>query len=375
MIEPPRNEYLIDGRVLVGHSGVRGIGVYLRGLLSGFAELGVSDRIILLHSRGLNVPSEVRPGGPRAGPAVPVLKRRLQPLADPLMLGRILRGTAAAVYHGIEWAQPLPAPLPVVVTVHDLIPFLFPAEYPWMRRERLLALRLLRKADAVITPSAATARDVERFGHVARERISVVPHGVDERFFAAGGLDTLRTPSPPGDPFLLAVGVFDPRKRFGLLLDVLAAVRRDHPVRLIVAGSQGAFAPALVRAVADRQLEAQVRFVGFVADADLVELYRTASCLVFPSAYEGFGMPVLEALAAGCPVAAFDNSAMPEVGGEAILLAPDGDAASMAEMVSAFLADPGNREQRREQSRLQARGFSWRRSAEQTMAVYERIRR
>lgn len=375
---PLSGEYLIDGRALTGRSGVRGIGMYLRGLLSGFAELGVSERISLLLSRGERPPAVIRAGGPTAGPALPVLKRRLQPLADPLLLGCLLRRSPAAVYHSIEWAQPLPAPLPVVITVHDLIPFLFPRQYPWMRRERLLALRLLRRADAVITPSAATARDVERLGHVDPARITVVHHGVDERFhtgFRANASGDAEVSPVAGRPFLLAVGVFDPRKRFDLLLEVLARVRRDHPVQLVVAGSQGAFGPAVQAAVRRGGLEPHVRLAGFVSDAELIELYGSAACLVFTSAYEGFGLPVLEAMAAGCPVVAFDNSAMPEVGGEAALLAPDGDAAAMASLVSELLAEPGAISERRERSRARARTFTWRRAAEQTVAVYEQVRR
>ncbi|GAC1337331.1 MAG: glycosyltransferase family 1 protein [Candidatus Dormibacteria bacterium] len=378
MIGRLSGEYLIDGRGLTGHSGVRGIGMYLRGLLSGFDELGISDRISLMLSRGDPPPDAIRGGGPHLGPTVPVLKRRLQPLADPLMIGRLLRGSSAAVYHSIEWAQPLPAPLPVAITVHDLIPFLFPRQYPWMRRERLLALRLLRRADAVITPSAATARDVERLGHVDPARITVVHHGVNERFqtvtSATTGAGTTE-PDPALPPFLLAVGVFDPRKRFDLLLDVFARVRQDHPVQLVVAGSQGAFAPAVQAALTHSGLAAHVRLAGFVPDEELIALYRSAACLVFPSACEGFGLPVLEAMTAGCPVVAFDNSAIPEVVGDAGLLAPDGDSTAMAALVSSLLADPAGAEGRSALSRARAGSFSWRTCADQTLAVYERIRR
>src|SRR5258708_15068669 len=108
---------------------------------------------------------------------VPVLKRRAQPVADPFLVSRVVRRYRPALYHAVEYAQPIaPGGVPVVVTVHDLIPFLFPADYPWMRRERLLALRLLRRADALITPSAATAADCTRLAAVPPERITVVPH-------------------------------------------------------------------------------------------------------------------------------------------------------------------------------------------------------
>jgi len=149
--------WVIDGRGLQGGSGVRGIGSYLRGLLGGLHDLGVDERVELLLRRS-DPPPDLPPGwAARPGPRLPALKRRLQPLADPFLVAAVLLRRPAALYHAVEYAQPIVARAPVVVTVHDLIPFVVRDGYTWMRRERLLAVRQLRHAEAVITPSQATA--------------------------------------------------------------------------------------------------------------------------------------------------------------------------------------------------------------------------
>src|SRR5438128_644579 len=155
--------YLIDGRSLQHGSALRGIGTYLRGLLSGFAQIGIADQIELVVARGQTIPSEVAEFGLRH-PRGQLLqtKRRLQPLVDPLLMRLLLRRLRPRLYHGVEYAQPIRSRLPVVITVHDLIPFIFPKNYPWQRREHLLALHLLRRADALIADSRQTRDDLIR---------------------------------------------------------------------------------------------------------------------------------------------------------------------------------------------------------------------
>ncbi len=148
---------LIDGRPLQGASSVRGIGSYARGLMAGFKELPEPPEVSLLVSRGRELPPEV---GPRTRPArrrIRVVHPTLQPVADTLFVSRALRGARNDLYHAIEFGQPLRTHLPVVVTVHDLIPFIMPRDYPWVRRARILGLRLLSRADAVIAVSDANS--------------------------------------------------------------------------------------------------------------------------------------------------------------------------------------------------------------------------
>ena len=324
----------MDGRPLQGASSVRGIGSYERGLLAGFRRARrarprsacCSPRTTSLRPRSS---AALRPAPRR----IRVIHPTLQPIADTLLVANALRGSNADLYHAIEFGQPLRTRLPVVVTVHDLIPFVMPRDYPWVRRARVLGLRLLRRADAVIAVSEATRRDVLRFSKTDPERITVIPEGISPVFrpAPAEAVRRLRDKLRLDRPFLLAVGTFDPRKRIALLADVVRRVRRDHDVVLVIAGDQGTFAGAVTGELARAGLAEHSRVIGHVSSDDLVALYTAATVFVFTSAYEGFGLPPLEAMACGTPAVVFDNSSLPEVSGGAASMVPDGDAAAMAE--------------------------------------------
>jgi glycosyltransferase involved in cell wall biosynthesis len=367
-------KYLLDGRPLQGPSAVRGIGTYESCLLREFAQLGFSDDIALLLSAGLPIPQEALDLRIEAAALrLPVTHPTLQPVADPLLVARAVRRLRPALYHGIEFAQPLTSRAAVVITVHDLIPFVRPHEYPWVRRARLLALRLLRRADRVIAPSQATVRDLRRFAKVDEARIDVVPYGVSSVFqpVTAAAVAAARQRLGISRPYLLAVGTFDPRKRVQLLADVAARVRTKRDVDLVVAGEQGTFAPQVQHTLERAGLAAHAHVLGHVPLDDLIALYTGAECLVFTSAYEGFGLTPLEAMACGTPAVMFDNSSLPEVAGPAPLL-PDGDGAAMARGVLQLLDASADRARRRRAGMAWAARFTWRKTAESTLAVYER---
>jgi len=377
------DRWLVDGRALQDRSATRGIGSYLRGLLDGMHATGADERVALMLRGGAPAPLDLGRWRAAPGPTVPVLKRRLQPVADPFLVSRVVRRFRPALYHAVEYAQPIaPGGVPVVVTVHDLIPFLFPSDYPWMRRERLLALRLLRRAGALITPSAATARDCVRLAGVDAARVTVVPHGVDPLYAPAHGDDVAALRAHlglgAGEPYLLSVGVFDPRKRLSLLLAAASRLCAGHPsLRLVLAGDQGDYTAPVREAVERAGLASRTVHAGFVPQESMPALYSGAACLLFTSAYEGFGLPVLEAMACGGPVAACANSAVAEVAGDAALLvaeAPEAEmAAALEHAVASLLDDPVERARRGELGRLHAEPFTWERAARATVGVYERL--
>ncbi len=248
---------LVDGRPLQGDSATRGIGTYLRGLLGGMAEIGVDGRIALLLSRGAPPPTAQASLGLEVVPAVARLERRAQILADPWLVASALRRHPPRLYHAVEYGQPRRARIPVVVTVHDLIPFLLPG-YSW--RSKLLrrsGLHLLRRADSVITPSQATAADCARIAGVDPGRIHVVPHGLSAAFRPAPAniVDALRHRLRLTRPYLLGVGTFEPRKGLPHLVEVTRRLRATHGLDLVIAGSQGLFGPrvgAELAALGDR---------------------------------------------------------------------------------------------------------------------------
>ena len=366
--------YLIDGRPLQGASSVRGIGSYAAGLLSGFAELGAAAEVDLLLSAGAPPPrSGLARGAGVAAPRVPVLHPTLQQVADPLLVAWALRRLRPRLYHGIEFGQPLLSPVPVVMTVHDLIPFVFPTDYPWVRRSRLTALRLLRRAAAVIAVSAATARDVALLAGVEPQRITVVHNGIADVFRPAApdAIAEMRRKLDLHSPFVVAVGTFDPRKRMHLTAQVARRLIAATDLQLVIAGAQGKFASVVQAELRSAGIIERTRVVGHVDAHLLAALYSGADCLLFTSAYEGFGLPVAEVMACGTPAAVFQNSSMPEVAGPAALMVRDNDAAAMAAAVQRMRADPTERDDRRAAGLRWSAQFTWRRAAEATLRVYE----
>jgi glycosyltransferase involved in cell wall biosynthesis len=366
--------YLLDGRSLQGGSAMRGIGTYLRGLLTGFRAVGVADDVGLLLDRSTFVPDTASDGYATYPTRLREVDRRLRPLLDPFRVSMALRGGGPALYHAIEYGQPIRPRIPVVITVHDLVPFVMPGEYSWMRREHALALRQLRRADAVIAVSRSTAIDVERIARVDPSRITVIGEGVAPSVpIHTDRLAEIRRHLRLPDRFVLAVGTFDPRKRIDTLTDVVRRLRRDHDVGLVVAGFQGNYARAVEASIRRAGIDDCSRVLGHVTAEELGALYQMAEHLLFTSAYEGFGLPPLEAMAAGTPVAVFNNSSLPEVVGDAGLVIPDGDSGAMAEAVGRILGDGRERERRRTMGRERAAEFRWDRVAEATVTVYRAV--
>jgi glycosyltransferase involved in cell wall biosynthesis len=254
------------------------------------------------------------------------------------------------VLHCPTYYGPLRPRTPTVVTVHDLAVFRHPELFgAWTRRYAPRAVpHVVRAAARVIAVSEFTAGEVERLLHVPRERIRVVPNGVDRAVFKPDG------PRAEGS-YALAVGTLEPRKNLGRT--ILATARAGLELRVAGAPGWGGVEPSGERVV----------WLGRVSDDELAALYRGARCLVYPSRYEGFGIPVLEALACGTPVVTSRGGACEEIaGGTAVLVDPldvDSIAAGIAEAVAS----------ERGLGVEHARAFTWDRTAALTHAVYEEV--
>jgi glycosyltransferase involved in cell wall biosynthesis len=211
--------------------------------------------------------------------------------------------------------------------------------------------------------SGAARDDLVATLGIPPERVHVTPNGVDERFFEA------RAPEGPRAPYLLAVGTLEPRKNVPVLLDALRMLRADgRDLQLVIVGRQG-WADALPC----RELAAHVRLTGTVSDAELAELYAGAACFVLPSVYEGFGLPLAEAMAAGTPAVASDIPALRELGSEAVRYAPPDSPRAFADAVSQVLDRREETAGMVQRGRERARRYSWGACAEATLAIYREI--
>jgi glycosyltransferase involved in cell wall biosynthesis len=240
--------------------------------------------------------------------------------------------------------------------------------------------RSLYQADAIIAASETTAADIiSRYG-VARERITVITPAVDASFAPVTdrrALATINARYRLEHPLALAVGTIEPRKRYDHLIAAFARARQQPggPRMLAIAGRRGWLYESVFQAVGEHHLADAVRFLDYVPDDDLPALYSTADVLAMSSAYEGFGMPVIEAMACGAPVVCSDGGALPEAVGEAALIVPVDDIASLADALVAVTSETTHQEAMRARGLARAAEFTWERVARQHLEVYHRVRR
>ena len=268
---------------------------------------------------------------------------------------------------------------PLVLTVHDLLYVRHPEWLPTGRARWYWATWIpltARHASAVIAPSEATKQDLVSLAGVSPDRVSVVPHAVDPLFQRPSeqAARAYRERQGLTDPYVLYVGAIDRRKDWTGLLKAFAQLRRTYPsIRLVIAGHVSGQRSDLVEAMHLADLGSAIVLAGHVPDQDLPSLYAGAELFVYPSWWEGFGLPPLEAMAMGVPVVVYKTSSLPEVVGDAgILLDAPYAHTALAEDMERLMADQTARRQMIERGFRQAARFSWSRAAEQTMAVYER---
>ncbi len=344
-----------------------GLGRYARELI---AALGRVDQInhytVLMpdsHEEFL-----VRPNVRFRTVRLPIFKRRMWEQLAPLF------GGACDILHFpydscVSWKRSA-----FMVTIHDLKPLVVGAR-PRRRNlnERIESLFVgdrWSKIDYVVTDSACSQRDILAYLPVSAGRVSVVFPGVDLARFCPPE----PAAAPPERPFVFCVAGDDPMKNVEMLVDAFARMPTSLQARydLVLAGDVQK-RPVVRERVRAHGLEGQVRFPGLVNDAALVELYQAASLFVFPSRYEGFGLPVLEAMACGCPVISSHASSLPEVVGDAGLLVDPSDVDGLARTMSEVLQDATRSAELRARGLAQAGRFSWDRTARDMVALYTRV--
>jgi alpha-1,3-rhamnosyl/mannosyltransferase len=369
--------YLLDARTATDH--FPGIGRYVSALARALAPLLAPDEeLILLHD-------PARPSRwalPAVGAQVRLLPAGAGPFspAQQWQMPSLLRRERADVYHSPYYLMPYRPGIPTVVTLYDLIPEQFP-EVVSLRARLLfrIAMRLaLRAADHVITISESTRRDLLARYRVRQQRLWVIPLAPDARFQPAGAEAIAAARRQYGLPqrFALYVGSNKPHKNLTRLVEswsLLGDQMGEEAPPLCIAGAWDARYPQPQERAEALQLGSRVRFLGPVAEEALPALYSGATLFVFPSLYEGFGLPVVEAMACGAPVACSRRASLTEVGGDAAVYFEPTATGEIAQAAGALLQDDVRRRRLAEQGKRQAASFSWRETAQRTLDCYRAL--
>jgi glycosyltransferase involved in cell wall biosynthesis len=358
-----------------GHAG---IGRYAEEMARALVELGSDDDLQLFYTdTGQRTPKPPLDRLPRRVLPWPNKPWRLIVLLHTFLRLRMDRWLGGVdIFHATDHLLPPLGRTGSVLTVYDLTFITQPETHRALNRSftTLMMPRFLRAADAVVAISESTRRDIERYYPFAGLRTSVVHMGVSSRFRPASTeamASARRKYALPGR-FFLYVGTIEPRKNLVTLFE--AFKRAELPdMNLVIAGRKGWLYDETLARLRAMGLEQVVRFTGFVPDEDLPALYSLAEAFVFPSLYEGFGLPVLEAAACGTPVLCSNTSSLPEVVGDAALLLPPDDVRSWGEGLVQIAQEPALRADLSQRGRRQAARFSWHTAAGQMRELYREV--
>jgi glycosyltransferase involved in cell wall biosynthesis len=280
-------------------------------------------------------------------------------------------------YRRLLWSRPCP----LVGTIHDLAPFQVRGKYDWKRMwyGKNVVPRLAARQDQIIAISENTSRDIQKFLKLPTTRINVVYNGLEHERFFPGSRESAKAEAAKRHglqkPFFLYVARLEhPAKNHVRLISAFERFKAQthSDWQLVFGGSDWNGAEAIHLAIKQSPVSADIRSLGFVSDAILPDLYRAADVFVYPSLYEGFGMPPIEAMASGCPVISSTNGSLGEVVGDAAAIVNPEDIASMANQLTMLGTDEQQRERFRAAGFAQASKFDWNRCAAETLKVYEK---
>jgi glycosyltransferase involved in cell wall biosynthesis len=346
---------------------------YTRNLLRGLAEQPDGDHYLCLtpdpsRLRSLELPANFEPV--RVWPGQSLIR---VPVATPIAA----RQAKADLLHMTTYVTPPWSPCPTVVTIHDLSFLEYPNAFSW--RVRTMLSRLvpgsLARASRVIAVSEWTKQDLVRRYGVPPEKIAVTHEAPPPGFRRLADPQSLRLPAGVREPFVLAVGNLEPRKNLVRLIEAFAVVVEQHGFsgQLVLVGKAHMRAGDAQKTAHQRRIESHVAFTGYVSHDDLTLLYNRASLFVYPSLYEGFGLPPLEAMACGCPVVASNVTALPEVLGDAALLVNPLSVEELAQAMASVLNRPELAASLREKGAQRAASYSWSATAAKTREVYAQV--
>jgi len=351
-----------------------GIGTYIRNVLRGLARLDSQTEYVLLCRPGdADIAADL---GPNFRTVIET--SRPYSFGEQFKIPLSLVRERAHLLHEPHYVLPPATRCRAVVTIHDCIHLMFPQYLPGSLAHfyaRASMWSAVRKADRVMTVSDASKRDILRFFDIPPEKVEVIYNAIDERFLAEPDeerMERIKQRYQLDHPFLLYVGNIKPHKNLERLVEGFAKARHQGlgDVRLVIVGDQLSKYPPLRQAVHRHRLDKDVRFLGFQPYDMLAVFYRLARAFVFPSLYEGFGLPPLEAMACGTPVVTSNVSSLPEVAGDAAVLVDPYDTDSIADGILRVVTDDGLRQELTRRGLARARGFSWTESVAAIHHIY-----
>ena len=363
----------LDGRTIADH--FPGIGRYTFNLANALAEvLPPGDELVVLHDRRqTNTRFNLAQLAEHRNLRLVEIEARNFSLSEQWRLPNVLHTLEPSVYHSPYYVMSYWPGCPSIVTIHDLIPFRFPGDYP-LRTRLIIALTMrlaARTTRQVITASQASARDLVKWLGLPPERLTVIPYAPDPIFRSqtTEAIAAVRARYHLPAEYVLYLGSNKPHKNLPRLVRAYALLGDlARQVPLVIAGHWDERYPEAQQAA--EALAASVMFVGAVRPQDVPALYGGAQLFVFPSLYEGYGLPPQEAMACGAPVVCSNVAPLVEVAGEAALLFDPLDEASIAAALSQALNDPALRADLGQRGLAQAQSFTWERTARQSLEVY-----
>ncbi len=361
---------------------ISGIGSYTQELIAHLLEVDQQNQYVLIFGSRAVMERTARHARLNERRNVETVLYEHSPFSwrSHVLLPRRLRKLNLDIYHAPNYMIPFPAfakspsrRTACVMTIHDLIPLKFPDHAPKSKKTRLfplfkkIMLAAAARADLIIAPSSCSRNDIIdllKIPEAKRDRVAVIPEGVNERYRPLA--------QPPYAKVVLYVGRQDPYKNLAVLIKAFARVREVVPGSVLrVIGPPDKRYPEAFELARELGILPHIDWHGYVDNEGLLDAYQQAAVLVLPTRYEGFGLPVLEAMACGTPVVCSNVSSLPEVAGDAALMAAPGDVPALAEHIVNVLTRPELARDLREKGLARAAQFTWRKTAELTLKAYQ----
>lgn len=351
-----------------------GISRYIRQLLEALARCKGMDDIHIFASHD-DFPAEYVVHPSKWNTENPKVRIAWEQMVLPSAIKRL----KLDLLHSPMHVLPAVCPCKSVVSILDLTFRRFPETFPKFQQKYLDfgTRRAVKKADAVITISESTKRDVVELLGVAEDKVFVTHLGVDASYHPVADEQREYAASKYGvnEKTVMYLGTLEPRKNIPTLIRAFSAARKElgPDIRLVLSGGKGWFYEQIFQLIKELKIEDDVHFTGYVPDEDLPALYSSAAVFAYPSIYEGFGLPPLEAMACGAPVITSNTSSLPEVVGDAGITVDPYDVKELSSSIIRVLSDSDLRNSMREKGLKQAARFNWENTAKQTLEVYQKV--